>query len=361
MPACNFPTKFNATWHPEISDLKPEEASNWNTAKKVAYNVISVAIPIILIIRIISWVFNKYARGHVIPSSNLSVETKNRMKADFEKIWKSAPLANDYIRTPISITTADGVKLSGTHFQHVSAGSNTPTVLLFQPNAVPREYSSWWQWMPLYCHNRNSACNFVTFDYRGTGDSEGFVEKSSDLILDGDAALQFVSKHLYVRNENLIVYGFSLGGAISAEAIARNPWFKGRYVNDRSIWSVCRLVRSHLPWTGRLISKMAEWHLWDLDAIEATRKMDAKKFVLFNKDDNVTKYRASYAKGLEKNPPLKTNTTFVELETPYFASAHTTPMDYCHTLNGDVPVHRIMQFIAPDSLYSRSSARADAG
>lgn len=75
---------------------------------------------------------------------------------------------------------------------------------------------------PVMPHLRDSAINILLFDYRGFGRSDG-IATLSGVIADTIAAARF---HETIRPRHLpsILYGFSLGGAIAAQAVRRYPF-----------------------------------------------------------------------------------------------------------------------------------------
>jgi uncharacterized protein len=59
-------------------------------------------------------------------------------------------------------------------------------------------------------------CNVLLYDYRGYGLSKGKISKEQDLYNDIHAAHTYLKKQ-NVADSNLIIYGYSLGGGVSAE------------------------------------------------------------------------------------------------------------------------------------------------
>lgn len=357
MPEAITPISFHAVWHPDILSLKPEENTSWEYSKKVAYLVISVAIPVIGFLRILNWMFCYYAKSNVIPSCRLTEKTKQAMGRDFQQFWNSPPFSDLFTRHTLHLTTADGVKLRGTFFHHKHSNTHTPTVLLFQPNAVPRCYTSWWKYLPEYSVQNHLSCNFLTFDYRETGESEGMIEHMEHMILDGDAAMQFARDHLHISPAKLVVYGYSIGGLTSANVLARHHWFHShraaRYINDRSLESVRNLVSSHLPYSGFIVSRLAAWNGWNLDAVEACRSMGGlRKLILIHPEDKVILREASFAEGLRRLAFLSAQDRVVEVGSPVYGNEHSTPIDYCYRMSDQTrrPVDEVTNFIFQQQL-----------
>lgn len=352
--------QFSAKWHSGIEHLKETPSqSTWNTVKRIAYNVISVIIPIIGFIRLVNYFFHVFAKSNVLPSIYFPKVLYEKTIKHFDHLWSSAPLGQYYSLNPITVETADNVNLAGHFIKHKDSDEDTPTVLIFQPNAVPSKYTAWWMWMAEGAINRGKPCNFIIWDYRATGESKGAVEKATDLVKDGDAMLQFAREKLGVANDKLIVYGFSVGGIVSAETLGCNPDFDGRYVSERSLVSVTKLVKERLPYTGSAIAFMSKGK-WELNALEACKKMNAKRLVLSHEEDSVIPYSASIALALKKNPFLSANDLFIELQSPVYTEGHTTPLPYCFSNHIQRPTEEVLDFIFQPKLYALIRQAANA-
>lgn len=351
---------FSAKWHEGVEHLRETSSeSSWNTVKKIAYDVISVIIPIIGFIRIVNYFFQIFAKSNVLPSIYFPKALYEKTIKHFDHLWSSAPLGQHYSLQPIHVDTADKVTLSGHYIKHKDADADTPTVLLFQPNAVPSKYTAWWMWMAEEAIKRGKPCNFIIWDYRSTGESGGVVNRATDTIKDGDAMLQFAREKLKISNDKLVVYGFSVGGIISAETLGCNPDFDGRYVSERSLESVTKLVKERLPYTGKAVAFMSKGK-WELNALEACKKMRARRLVLSHNEDSVIPYSASIALALRQNPYLSANDIFIELKSPVYTEGHTTPLPYCFSDNFQRPTDEVLDFIFQPELYSLVKQAANA-
>ena len=128
--------------------------------------------------------------------------------------WKGAsPPPADLNIQEVHPVTSDSIKL---HAWWLMADSVKPTILFFHGNAgnisrgVKRMYFF-----------KNMGFNVFAPDYRGYGISEGSVEKESDLYADALASWCFLTDSLNVPEQKIIIWGWSLGGAVAADLASR--------------------------------------------------------------------------------------------------------------------------------------------
>jgi pimeloyl-ACP methyl ester carboxylesterase len=135
--------------------------------------------------------------------------------------------------------------------------------------------------------------NFILFNYRGVGDSQGFPNTARDLVLDGITPIDSLKK-MGVKDSNIYLEGISLGGGISAQAASHHP--KVNAANLKSFSSMANLlngvvhnslVEKHkwsscaaksLAWVisglaGHILSTMG----WEIDSAKAWPKIQGKK------------------------------------------------------------------------------------
>lgn len=67
----------------------------------------------------------------------------------------------------------------------------------------------------------NSGCNVFMAEYRGYGLSSGDPNEKG-LMIDAQAALDYIRQDKEMRDTKVIVYGQSLGGAVAIQLVARN-------------------------------------------------------------------------------------------------------------------------------------------
>lgn len=132
---------------------------------------------------------------------------------------------------------------------------------------------------------KECQANVLVFNYRGVGESYGEVTKPEDLILDGEACVQYLlSKG--VKEENILIYGQSLGGGVGTQVARIHD--KVGMINDRSFGSLSKIVRAFThSW---LLAKLVTSLGWELDSAKAFAEMKNKKLIVFHKKDGVIPY-----------------------------------------------------------------------
>lgn len=140
--------------------------------------------------------------------------------------------------------------------------------------------------------------NVLTFNYRGVGQSEGKANKIEDLVVDADTCVQYL-KDMGVPEENILISGHSLGGGIATKVASE--YEKVNLLNTNSFASTAKAAE-HLvavPVIKNLVSKLIKQADWDLDAVEAWKRVKGRKMIVFHKDDKIISKPASLFKGLK--------------------------------------------------------------
>jgi len=99
-------------------------------------------------------------------------------------------------------------------FMNPHSGHNGTTVVFFHGNAS-NIFTHYRQAEPLV---ENGFRVFI-FDYSGYGFSEGAATRKN-VLMDGHAAMDFITKSADLKNDNLVLYGQSLGGHLVASIAA---------------------------------------------------------------------------------------------------------------------------------------------
>jgi len=92
-------------------------------------------------------------------------------------------------------------------------------------------------------------CNVLMVSYRGYGHSEGNPSEKG-LKMDAQAALDYVKSHPVLSSGPTILYGQSIGGAVSIDLASRNPLAIRALILENTFLSLPRLVPSALPVLG---------------------------------------------------------------------------------------------------------------
>jgi hypothetical protein len=284
-PPVPIPQFFQAQWTDQNAHLRITVAQRVQSVVLPLIAVIATVISFVLfpkigivlgVVLLIGFLANNIIGSSikkiVLPAARGPID---RIRFCFQERRPLEPGVSDThgtVNTEYDVRTADGVILSALHIR--SNNLNLPTVLFFNPNAV-KELNT--NFIDRALALKGVRCNIISFNYRGVGSSEGHPHRACDLVLDGDAMLQFAINHLRIPPERLIVYGWSLGGAVAANAVALHPECLGPVVLDRTFSSTARYA-AHLAeiFFGRfqrVFSAFVRWKEWNLDAQAAAERI----------------------------------------------------------------------------------------
>ena len=121
-----------------------------------------------------------------------------------------SPAARDLRYMDVEIETQDGETLVGWFaYQHGDPTAYS-TIVFYHENAGNIGYRiSFMEW--LYYE---IGCNFLIIGYRGYGHSTGSPSEKG-LMKDGEAIINWALNHEYIDNNDLFVYGRSMGGQVA--------------------------------------------------------------------------------------------------------------------------------------------------
>jgi alpha-beta hydrolase superfamily lysophospholipase len=118
----------------------------------------------------------------------------------------------------LMIPTPDGETLSAFYIRapNSSRSSNT-TVLMFHGNAGNIGHR-----VPIAKYLTESMdCNAFMLEYRGYGLSTGSPDEKG-IMIDAQTALDYLAQRAETRHHKIVVYGQSIGGAVSIKLVADN-------------------------------------------------------------------------------------------------------------------------------------------
>jgi fermentation-respiration switch protein FrsA (DUF1100 family) len=118
----------------------------------------------------------------------------------------------------LTIPTHDGEKLSAFYIRARKGGRNSNcTVLMFHGNAGNIGHR-----LPIARMLINYiGCNVFMLEYRGYGLSTGDPDEKG-LMIDAQTALEYLRDRAETSQHKIVVYGQSLGGAVSIKLVAKN-------------------------------------------------------------------------------------------------------------------------------------------
>ncbi|KAI8901870.1 Alpha/Beta hydrolase protein [Globomyces pollinis-pini] len=166
----------------------------------------------------------------------------------------------------VTLTASDGVKLKGYFIRH-RAQPNAPlansTLLYFHANAGNMGHR-----LPISNVLKMAlGCNVFMLSYRGYGASEGSANEQG-MKLDAQAALDYLTSHSSLKNSKILVYGQSIGGAVSVDLAAKNQGKIDALVLENTFLGLRKLMPHVLPVLSRLTFLCNQ--IWDSESAIAT-------------------------------------------------------------------------------------------
>ncbi|KAI9449630.1 alpha/beta-hydrolase [Lactarius psammicola] len=120
-----------------------------------------------------------------------------------------------------------------------------PTVLMFHGNGGNHGHR-----IPLgKIFFGKMRCNVIMLSYRGYGHSEG-TPSEKGLQIDAQTVLDYVRAHPILSKTPIILYGQSIGGAVSIDLAYRNPQSITALVIENTFMSLPRLIPTAMPLLG---------------------------------------------------------------------------------------------------------------
>lgn len=147
-----------------------------------------------------------------------------------------------------------------------------------------------------------TGASYLLGNYRGVMRSKGAPEVAHDLVLDGEAMVQYLLQK-GVPKENILIHGISLGGGVGT-AVAANHQGETTGIhlfNDRSFSSLTDAIKGLIPNIfGKIGASLASPAGWQLDSVANYEKIKGKKVLLHAKGDGVIRYSYSLYKGVKE-------------------------------------------------------------
>jgi hypothetical protein len=158
-------------------------------------------------------------------------------------------------------------------------------ILFFLPNLAIWEDL----YYPLKDLHKLTNANIICYNYRGCGMSTGAPICEEDLISDGVLILEKLLKK--VKAEHVLVHGFSIGGGIATQVVARLAQ-KGIYVtfcNERSFNSLAQVIIEIFPRIiGPLLASFANYVGWCLNSELALQELKENNIIVLSNESDGT-------------------------------------------------------------------------
>ncbi|MCX6991335.1 MAG: hypothetical protein NTX49_09800 [Chlamydiae bacterium] len=259
--------------------------------------------------KICLYFLHRFAMGKVLPATRILQERVERSKITFA----DNQLVNRFQRKPIEITTPDGVKLRGTFLQSSGCDASAPVVIFAQPNPMLHTEGAFYNILS-DALDKGKQCNFILFDYRECGESDGTAIMAKDLIVDGESIYQFARDELNVEPKDIHMMGWSFGGGVTAGVKAMHPECTGNYVNDRSFTGILETVyellgKGFLAKIACVVLRFLGWEA--LNAGKALESLQGNALITYHPND----YLIRGAAQLRKSPyAIQPNIHILELQ-----------------------------------------------
>lgn len=143
----------------------------------------------------------------------------------------------------VRYATPDGETLSAYFIRPANKGLARPvTILMFHGNAGNIGHR-----VPIAkILEENAGCNVFMAEYRGYGLATG-VPNEQGLMIDAQAAFDYVRQHKELKDTKIIVYGQSLGGAVSIQLVAKNQESVIGLILENTFTSIKEMIPSAFP------------------------------------------------------------------------------------------------------------------
>lgn len=280
-----MPKKINKPiWTPQkyAHELQPKRLNRPEKVKRVALLIFSIIVFPIGLGRLAKRGAHRLAGLPIYPAQ--LIIKKNTCKRTRERL-KIEGYQRHYLQTP------DKVRLYAQYFSQAKPVEEQKTVIIFPGNGA-----SSFSYDHFHKAFKNLGWNILLFDPRHVGKSQRKLATCKSTLIDGETAYQF-AKAQGVKKENILLWGHSLGGGISAAVAANHK--KVMHMNDRSFSSLVATIKLLLArWIGSLSTQLG----WEYNTEENFKKIQGKKWVITAQHDEII--RAGSRQG-EKIPADK--------------------------------------------------------
>jgi uncharacterized protein len=229
---------------------------------------------------------------------------KNKQKLN----EKRQNLSRNYNTKEINVITQDNIQLNAMIFKHPTNFFSffKSKKILIRFGGQNENYEN---------HNGYIAkahklgYDLLLFNYRGVGKSNGSPSPEG-LIKDGRAAIDYALSLGY-NPKNIIVHGFSLGGAIATKTLASDQehYQKVKFINDRSFSSVKAVINNFtiLGFFKFILSSLLNIFNWNIDVVNDWKKLKNSKLILVSDTDDFIPYKGSLAYAIGRDSCERVN------------------------------------------------------
>lgn len=173
------------------------------------------------------------------------------------------------------VKTEDGIKIHGWYFHHPKADY---VVVLSHGNAGNISGR-----LDIASMLHTLGVSVVMYDYRGYGDSEGDPSEKG-LYMDLEAVVNFLKKEKGFHEKQMILYGRSIGGAVSAKIAAQFNF--GGLVLDSSFTDLQSLVGELYPFVPSFLVRNKFSTIDQLQLLQQTPVL-----IFHSREDEIVNFR----------------------------------------------------------------------
>jgi abhydrolase domain-containing protein 13 len=141
----------------------------------------------------------------------------------------------------VYVTSLNNVKIHGWLITHQDSAS-LPTIIFFHTNAgnigLPLDF--------IESLHKKLNVNILIFGYRGYSKSEG-VPKEEGIVKDAEAILKYALQSSLVDNNQIFLYGLSLGGAVAIDLASKYNHYIQGVILENPFANISLLVDEMFP------------------------------------------------------------------------------------------------------------------
>lgn len=307
---------------PEVSFCVTEDNdvfdynSTFNKIARVAWLIFSIIIFPIGFIRLIGKVINHLVTKNTLFPKHL----RDLKKLDIERAQYMTEHADRSER--ITIKTADRIDLDTimiyNPYQNDKKIDERKYIIFF--NRVESTYE---RMLPsLMKISDETGANVYCGNYRGVGHSKGFPTDIQDLVMDGEAMVQYLLTQ-GVSQKNILIHGWSIGGGVGAyvAALHQEKGKEIKFCSDRSFASTVEEIKefarakiNEIRRENRCKAKIKASGLailsslalglirvlgWNFNSLKSYNAINGYKFIIYHPQDPEVPYAASLYKRLK--------------------------------------------------------------
>jgi len=236
-------------------------------------------------------------------------------------------LAHDFGGKEVSIIAQDGIKLNGMLLRKPESYGDSlrNRKLLIRFGGNGENYESHGLNSEYIQNAHRLGYDVLLHNYRGVGKCEGSPTQAN-LAKDGQSVLDFVLNQGY-KSKDVLVHGFSLGGAVATKALASKPeeYKNIKFICDRSFSSIKPVIKNFSIWSifKNILLFLLNICNWNIDVREDWKKIKGQKLLIFSYADEVIPLKGSLTYAMQEENAVDPNIIF------YIPRAsHCSPLTY---------------------------------